>query len=651
MRRRKTMKKRLSVISLMLAVLMLFSSCALSYANNQNAIPPAEVLSPSDTTPKENVITPTTPSDSNEDPSQNNNNNNNNNQPSGELEFTSFGDGTCAVSSIGSYTGKEIIIPEKSPAGDKVVAIADCAFAYCFDIKSVYIPDGVTSIGVCAFGACINLLDVRLPKTLEKIDMGAFCICLSLISIDIPDSVSTIGVQAFMASARLCQVKLGSGIVEIDEEAFAYCNILELYDPLELISKYFLYSDVKRYSSRDFESKIRIDGDYIVYSDKEADEYYLVGYLGNDIQITLPDNIDGHDYVIRANAFANFIEYEYSGLNNLSNLVSITIPKGVSAIQQYAFSGCYNLTEIYNLSDVEISNEPYTNGYISTDYVYTDPNEPSKIVTSGEFIFLKENLDGDLHYTLLASTEMTKDLVLPDSIDGYGYDVAGMAFYQRSDIESVTISDNTKIIGNEAFAFCKSLRKVDLGQGLERIESSAFRSCPSLYSLTIPESVTSIGVSAFAYCHKLYEVYNLSSVTLLSVENEFEPYVPYAKNIFTSLESESKMIEKDGFVFYDDRDGDSGSYLLIGYNANDAKIVLPSDINGEIYRIGNYAFHKNYSVKEVVIPEPISYIGDYAFDECVKLRSVEAPSTLNFIGKNAFSECYCLKNAPTVEAE
>ena len=47
----------------------------------------------------------------------------------GDLEFTSNGDGTCYVSGIGEQAiATHIIIPEKSPEGDKVTGIGNWAF-------------------------------------------------------------------------------------------------------------------------------------------------------------------------------------------------------------------------------------------------------------------------------------------------------------------------------------------------------------------------------------------------------------------------------------------------------------------------------------------------------------------------------------------
>ena len=80
------------------------------------------------------------------------------------LEFTSNGDGTCYVSGIGSCEDADIVIPKKSPDRDRVTSIRYEAFAYCYRLTSVVIPDSVTSIGLGAFLNCSSLTSVTFEN-------------------------------------------------------------------------------------------------------------------------------------------------------------------------------------------------------------------------------------------------------------------------------------------------------------------------------------------------------------------------------------------------------------------------------------------------------------------------------------------------------
>lgn len=84
------------------------------------------------------------------------------------LEFQSLGNGTCLVMGIGNYKGTELEIPEKSPAGDKVIGIGNGAFEDCRNLVSVSIPYTVTSIGSGVFKGCKSLVMISVDISNEK---------------------------------------------------------------------------------------------------------------------------------------------------------------------------------------------------------------------------------------------------------------------------------------------------------------------------------------------------------------------------------------------------------------------------------------------------------------------------------------------------
>jgi hypothetical protein len=64
-------------------------------------------------------------------------------------------------------------------------------FAYCENLRSVTIPEGVTDIGDSTFFNCTALTDIALPSTIRRIRSRAFS-SSSLTNITIPDSVKNI---------------------------------------------------------------------------------------------------------------------------------------------------------------------------------------------------------------------------------------------------------------------------------------------------------------------------------------------------------------------------------------------------------------------------------------------------------------------------
>lgn len=127
----------------------------------------------------------------------------------------------------------------------------------------------------------------------------------------------------------------------------------------------------------------------------------------------------------------------------------------------------------------------------------------------------------------------TADLVIPSDIKGVTIKaIAGKAFYQNTEIESVTI--NTSVsnyeIGYYAFAYntkleevnitslsdidinegvfynCTSLTKVHLPDSMKIISNCTFQNCTSLSDINIPAQCQRIYTEAFQNCQSLTEV-------------------------------------------------------------------------------------------------------------------------------------------------
>lgn len=138
------------------------------------------------------------------------------------LTFTSNGNGTCTLTSIGACKDICVVIPATSPAGDKVTAIGSQAFYNCTTITVVQIPASVTTIGHLAFGGCTNLVYLTVStgnysykdiggvlytsdgKTLVHYPAGS-----ASSSVSIPASVNKIEDMAFYGCKALKSVRYG----------------------------------------------------------------------------------------------------------------------------------------------------------------------------------------------------------------------------------------------------------------------------------------------------------------------------------------------------------------------------------------------------------------------------------------------------------
>lgn len=79
------------------------------------------------------------------------------------LSFRSNGDGTCAVSGIGSCNTACILIPPQSPNGDTVTEILPYAFSGAI-VGAIEIPTTVTTISSSSFEGCPRLSLLRVES-------------------------------------------------------------------------------------------------------------------------------------------------------------------------------------------------------------------------------------------------------------------------------------------------------------------------------------------------------------------------------------------------------------------------------------------------------------------------------------------------------
>ena len=128
---------------------------------------------------------------------------------------------------------------------NSVINIGDYAFYCCSSLTSVTIPNSVTSIGKYAFHCCSSLpvinnllyADTYLVGAVDRtrsnytikdgtrwIGWYAFDDCNELTSITIPNSVISIGDYAFYHCSSLISVEIPNSVIHIGYCAFSHCK-------------------------------------------------------------------------------------------------------------------------------------------------------------------------------------------------------------------------------------------------------------------------------------------------------------------------------------------------------------------------------------------------------------------------------------------
>ena len=419
----------------------------------------------------------------------------------------------------------------------------------------------------------------------------------------IPDYVTSIANDAFLDCVNLTSVTIGNGVTSIGYWAFGRC-----YKLVEVINKSALNIEkgseyngggVGYYAlniKTSGESDIINKDDYLFYTIDNHN--YLLGYIGNDKILILPQNFNGQNYEVYTGAF-------YSR----KDIISVTIPESVTAIGDSAFDMCYRLVEVINKSSLTITKRSKDNGYVGCYALNIKTSGESDIINKDDYLFY--TVEGT-HY-LVSYVGNDVILTLPESYNGKSYEI-------------------------NRYAFCYYY---------------------NIVSVTIPESVTAIGDSAFEMCYKLVEVINKSALNI-EKGSEDNGYVGcYALNIKTS--GETDIVNKYDYLFYTADNvnylvnytgNETNLTLPRNFNGYKYKIhnfafcvciyVESVTIPDSVTSIGEGAFAYCSGLTSITIPDSVTSIGSWAFG-CSGLTSVTIPDNVNSIGSGAFCDCRQLK--------
>ncbi len=255
-------------------------------------------------------------------------------------------DENSQLTSIGDYAFYECRSLTSVTFGEnsRLTSIGVRAFEWCTSLTSITIPEGVTSIGSYAFCECTSLTSVTFGENSQCTSIGsdAFYYCYSLTSITIPASVTSIGSYAFSSCYSLTSITIPASVTSIGNYAFRYCyKLIEIYNLSSLNitagsagNGYVGYYAKNIYTATTEKSKLFTDSNgYLFYDD--GTNRYLMGYTGTATELTLPASCNDYTYEI----------YQYAFYNR-DDIVSITIPAGVTSIGDYAFYYCDSLTSI-----------------------------------------------------------------------------------------------------------------------------------------------------------------------------------------------------------------------------------------------------------------------------------------------------------------
>ena len=512
----------------------------------------------------------------------------------------------------------------------ELTEIGDYAFAHCWGLRSLSLPESVTSVGECLIKDCPTFESFGGKFATEDgtalIANDTLVACAQNTSSDlyiIPDGVKRIATCAFRECENITALHIPDSVESIGEGAFSS-------------SLGFQYFNGKHVT--DDGLAVICDNTFIGYAHGNENRSY-----------TIPNGVTRIGWY----AFDNSIY-----------LNEITIPESVVEIGDVALAYCYNLSTIYcRPTTPPVALYDYNGGWESFDCNMYD-------------------------MTIYVPQESYYDYIYADGWQNYSYSIVGYDFANSEYPETpnripnnqiwYTTADGEIVEPNDTTAFNVSIisNSYKNGKGVitfdgivSIIGDYAFYGC-NFESITMPASVTYCGDYAFGACYNLQKVHitDLSAWCNIDFKHDANPlngsdiYIGENRivdlvipsdvtkikaNTFggcrsiesVSIHSGIEIIESQAFI--------ACSNLKRFYSEPEFGDGLSLIING---RLVSYAL--NCGVSEYTIPEGVTYIDDSAFAVCYTLNKITIPESVQNIAQSAFawcgnlSEVYCMAQTP-----
>ena len=266
-----------------------------------------------------------------------------------------------------------------------------------------------------------------------RIGANALANCTELTSVNLTEGVTSVGAYAFRGCNKLSSFVLPASVSSVGNSMLANCNALEYIAVVKGNAKY----------------DSRNNCNAII----ETESNKLVAACN---QTVIPES---------ATAIG---DYAFSGCGEVT---SVNIHENISSIGDYAFSGCSSLADV----TIEDRTEVLTLGSNGNKGLFADC--PLDSVYIG----------GKISY---------------DTSSSKGYS----PFSDNTTLRAVTITDKEETIYPYEFYNCSSLENLTIGDGVTSIGDYAFSNCSSLENFSFGCSMKTIGANAFLGCSKMKEI-------------------------------------------------------------------------------------------------------------------------------------------------
>ena len=437
----------------------------------------------------------------------------------------------------------------------------------------------------------VNIKRIFIPKSVMVIEDEAFHCSdgLEEVVIEEGSQLTTIGSYAFskMNPGKSLKINLPDTVTSIADNAFHNAGLKDLYIGAKMQSINWIkeLEYIQSITVSEENTKYRSVGNCLIDKKTKA----LIKGCTSSV---IPD--DGSVVSISESAFVGksvpaklnipksilIIEYGAFSTEKLYSITLNKVPFMDEMASEFLFGSCTKLYEVYNLTGTEIEAGSTTCGKIAlhAKVVYTSLEEPSIIEIdedSGVII-----LDYDGKKTAIGVISPNPNLVIPEGVE----EIAENAFYNYSEIVSITFPSTLKKMSYSSFMYCTNVERIEIpsieqwvkvevvefaGQTPTYVffkEGNFYVNGELIVDCVIPEGVTEINTSVFGYCESIKTItfsdtvetidgfdscWNLESITLSANVKKINDYAFSCSNNLKTINFKGTMdewyaIEKGG---------------------------------------------------------------------------------------------------------
>ena len=329
------------------------------------------------------------------------------------------------------------------------------AFAYCSSLSAITVPEGVTEIGDEVFYGCSALADVQIQGSVERIGDYAFKSCAGLTQLTIPNTVVEICYAAFDSCTNLSAMEIPDSVQSIDSRAFYKCQDLEQVNVGKGLQE--LGQDVFNYC--DALQNIHVADTNVYFSS-------ISGVLFDNNAKTLlrvPTQKTGSYRIPKS------VQTIGRGALQGCMVSKVVIQSGVTAIEEFAFRDCVNLTQISIPASVMTLKEGAFFGCAGLQTVTV----PGNVHTLGNSVFGNcknlqrvelQNGVQSIGWYVFADCPSLTEVKVTDSLESFGQDIFDGSAKAVLHCPIASVADVYAQENSLALAYTDSIAKVAVQQ-------------------------------------------------------------------------------------------------------------------------------------------------------------------------------------------